>query len=72
MQNAHELLWGLPYGEAQYVRDPVVGNWNVCLFEEGTTLRIMTLATGMDKNIACFFSHYVNEAMQKLHRGRKI
>lgn len=72
ISNLHTLLRGLPYGEAQYVRDQHVGNWRVCLFEEGSTLRIMTLATGMDKNVACFFANSVNEAMKKLYQGRTL
>lgn len=51
----------LPTGEFAYTREPD-GTWGVGLFPKGAPQRLQTVATGMDKNLACWMALKLNQA----------
>lgn len=61
------LLIGLPSGEAQYVRNRS-GAWDVKIFAPGTVDVRSTVATNMDKSVACWLMHTLNAALEMLHK----
>lgn len=56
-----ELIGSLPHGDIEYVRR-VDGSWDVAIFTPGSTHVIMTVASGMDKNVACWLKIRLKEA----------
>lgn len=62
------LLRGLPHGQAQYVRDHDTGAWNVCIFAAGTVEVLATVATNMDKSVACWMMNELNRAFDRIHK----
>jgi hypothetical protein len=62
------LLRGLPRGQAQYVRDHDSGTWQVCIFKPGSVEVLATVATNMDKNVACWMMNKLNRAFDRLHK----
>jgi Leu/Phe-tRNA-protein transferase len=61
------LLRHLPRGQAQYVRDHDDGTWKVCVFKAGTVEVMETVATNMDKSVACWMTNKLNQAFNRLH-----
>lgn len=61
------LLRHLPQGQAQYVRDHDTGSWKVCIFQAGTVEVLETVATNMDKSVACWMMNHVNRALDRRH-----
>jgi hypothetical protein len=61
------LLRGLPNGNAQYVRDHDSGSWKVCVFAPGSVEVLATVATNMDKSVACWMMNHMNRAFDRLH-----
>lgn len=68
MNGLDGLLRGLPNGEAQYSRDHESGSWSVSIFKRGTVEVLATIATNMDKSVACWLMCKVNDAFDQLHK----
>jgi hypothetical protein len=54
--NENDLIAGLPPGDIEYVQGLINshGCWDVAIFAPGTTERVATIASGMDKSVACW------------------
>lgn len=56
-----DLLTALPRGEIQYARNHAHGDWEVSICEPGTTKVLATVATQMDKSVACWLMWKLRE-----------
>lgn len=59
--NLDDLLTALPRGEIQYTRNHSCGEWEVNIYEPGTTGILATVAQHMDKSVACWLMWKLRE-----------
>lgn len=52
----------LPTGDVAYTKEADGDGWGVAIFEPGSTTRLMTVARGMDKNVALWLAVKLSEA----------
>lgn len=62
------LVSWLPRGEAQYTRNHETGAWDVKIYSPGTVESLFTVATNMDKSVACWIMHALNATLETQHK----